>query len=37
MKQGQVMEKMGERDEAAGCYLNASKSYKKERPKGTLG
>ena len=33
-EQATTLEKMGERDEAATCYLNASKSYKKEFPKG---
>ncbi|KAJ3256908.1 hypothetical protein HK103_005026 [Boothiomyces macroporosus] len=33
MKQGATHEKLGERDEASGCYINASKSYKKEFPK----
>jgi alpha-soluble NSF attachment protein len=32
-QQGQVLEKLGERDEAAGCYLTAAKSLKKEYPK----
>ncbi|KAJ2998355.1 hypothetical protein HDV02_004570 [Globomyces sp. JEL0801] len=34
MQQGVMLEKIGERDEASGCYINASKSYKKEFPKG---
>ncbi|KAI8902255.1 soluble NSF attachment protein [Globomyces pollinis-pini] len=33
MQQGVMLEKIGERDEASGCYINASKSYKKEFPK----
>ncbi|KAJ3272259.1 hypothetical protein HDV01_005798 [Terramyces sp. JEL0728] len=33
MKQGATHEKLGERDESSGCYINASKSYKKEFPK----
>jgi hypothetical protein len=36
MKQGELLEKMGERDQASGSYINASKSYKKELPKGGL-
>jgi alpha-soluble NSF attachment protein len=35
-KQGEVREKLNERDEASNCYLNASKSYKKEFPQGSL-
>ncbi|KAJ3307162.1 vesicular-fusion protein S17 [Kappamyces sp. JEL0829] len=34
MEQGKTLEKLGERDESSGCYLNAAKSYKKEFPKG---
>ena len=34
MEQGKTYEKLGERDESSGCYINASKSYKKEFPKG---
>ena len=34
MSQGVVLEKAAERDEAATCYINAGKSYKKEHPKG---
>jgi hypothetical protein len=34
MKQGELMELIGERDESSGCYINASKCYKKEFPRG---
>ena len=34
MEQGKTLEKLSERDEASGCYINAAKSYKKEFPKG---
>ncbi len=37
MKQGEILEKMGERDQASSSYINASKSYKKENPKGCCG
>ena len=30
MEQGKTYEKLGERDESSGCYINAAKSYKKE-------
>lgn len=34
MKQGEMMELIGERDESSSCYINASKCYKTEFPKG---
>jgi hypothetical protein len=36
MEQGKTLEKLSERDEAGGCYINAAKSYKKEYPKGNF-
>ena len=36
MEQGKTLEKLSERDEASGCYINAAKSYKKEFPKGLI-
>ncbi|KAL2919630.1 vesicular-fusion protein S17 [Polyrhizophydium stewartii] len=36
VQQAQTLERMGDRDDAASAYINASKSYKKEHPRDAV-